>query len=366
MVNSLVIKPTAVCNFKCTFCSSTTLGDDATDVLSLDQIKTFLTRFPETRTIIVNGGDPLMMPPGYYQELLDFLDDENMDTVVSITSNLWPFYKRPEKWQSIFQHPKFSVITSFQYGDKRLKGDFTPYTEDEFWAVSDLMLDICGYRPDFITVIDEDNADTVLDHVRLAQSMGVVCKANYAMSSGPQVEVKGHLMGNEGSLYLLADMYAHYVDIWKAGLIDWEFNTQQMARKLRGELTCCPLSRECDSGIRTLQPAGDYYSCPAFADDRKYAIDFETEMVSDITTPLQDDAEMSTMKYSCYGCPLFSICNGCKKTIHDHKALGLVERHCRKMKRLAPDIIAANEMTDQLVPTPYINESNMIAISRET
>lgn len=361
----LVIKPTERCNFKCTFCSSTSIADDAGDELSLDQIKAFLVRFPETETIIVNGGDPLMMTPDYYQELLDYLDDENLDVIVSITSNLWPFYKKPERWRAVFQHPKFSVITSFQYGDKRLKGDFTPFTEEEFWKVSDCMLDICGYRPDFISVIDEDNADRVLDHVRLAREMEVECKANYAMSSGPSVEIKGRQMGNEGSLYLLADMYGHYVDIWKAGLTEWEYNTKQMVRKLRGELTTCPLSRQCDAGIRTLQPSGDYYSCPAFADDKKYAIDFNSEMTGELTTPLQNDPEISVMKYSCYGCPMFSICNSCKKTTHDHKALGLVEHHCQKMKRLAPDIIEANGMTGQLEPTPYVNESGLIATSRE-
>lgn len=359
----LVIKPTEMCNFRCTFCSSTSISDDKGDIVSLEDIKQFLMRYPETRTIIVNGGDPLMMPPSYYLELLAFLDEHELETIVSITSNLWPFYKKPDRWMEVFSHRKFAYMTSFQFGDKRLKGDYTPFTQEEFWAVSDLMLERCGYRPDFISVIDEDNEDTVLDTVRLAKEMGVDAKVNYAMASGPVVTQKNNFtMGNEGSLYLLAHMYEKYLDIWRAGLSDWEYNTRQMMRKIRGELTACPLSRSCDQGIRTMQPSGRYYSCPAMADDDLYRIDFQEEMEGGKVHPLQEDPELFTMKDSCFGCPMFGICNGCKKTIRDHKRLGLVEKHCYKMKQLAPEIIEANGMTGQLIPTPYVDESTGVDI----
>jgi len=357
----LVIKPTERCNFKCTFCSSTSISDDAGDELPLEEVKRFLLRYPETRTIIVNGGDPLMMPPAYYTELLAFLDDNDLPATVSITSNLWPFYKNPERWRAVFQHPRFFVMTSFQFGGKRLKGDLTPFTAGEFWKVSDLLLEVCGYRPGFIAVIDEHNADTVVQTVELAKEMGVDSKVNYAMASGPVVQYKSITMGNEGHLYLLADMYAHYVELWERGLAQWEHNTRQMMRKLRDELTVCPLSRTCDQGIRTLQPSGRYYSCPALADDDSHRIDFDAEMKGEQFFPLQSDPELTAMKESCFGCPLFGICNGCRKTIRDHKRLGLVEQHCRKMKTLAPKIIEANGLTGQLIPTPYVNEDNVIA-----
>ncbi|MNL84531.1 hypothetical protein D3C87_2125280 [compost metagenome] len=63
------------------------------------------------------------------------------------------------------------------------------------------------------------------------------------------------------------------------------------------------------------------------------------------------------MKESCYTCPMFDICNGCRKTVHDTKKMGLVEYHCKKMKSLAPRIIEINGMTDLLEPTPYVDES---------
>lgn len=327
----LIIKPTEKCNFKCTFCSSTSIADDITDELSLSNIYRFLKRFPDTNTIIVNGGDPLMMKPSYYQKLLDHIEIFNYPTTVAFTTNLWPFYVNPDKWIDIFRHPRIGITTSFHYGDSRLKGDFSVFTEEDFWAVSDKMLELVGYRPGFISVIDEANEHMALDNVRLAKKMGVECKLNYAMASGIQSRP-----------YQLSKMYKLYLDVYEAGLTEWEFNTKQMIQRLRNEALMCPQNRECDSTIRALQPSGDYYSCGAFGDDREYTIDFEKEMNGEFFTPLQKDLDIQTMHDGCYTCPMFQICNGCKKTVKDTKRHGMVEEHCTLMKQLAPRIIDAN------------------------
>ena len=138
----LILKPTVKCNFACTFCSSTVLSEQPNDELDLVYVDRFLQRFPGTRTIIVNGGDPLMMSPQYYWDILALLERHKSKAIISLTTNLWAFYKKPEKWEALFRHPQVGVATSFQYGDARLKGDLTPFTESEFWAVSDLFLDI--------------------------------------------------------------------------------------------------------------------------------------------------------------------------------------------------------------------------------
>ena len=86
----LIIKPTELCNCACTFCSSTDITDDKKDVLNLDYIARFLDRFPNTNTIIVNGGDPLMLKPDYYWDILRLLEEREMfDTSIGFTTNLW-------------------------------------------------------------------------------------------------------------------------------------------------------------------------------------------------------------------------------------------------------------------------------------
>lgn len=352
----LIIKPTERCNFKCTFCSSTHITEDKTAELDHEYIFRFLKRFPETQTIIVNGGDPLMMQPDYYWKIIEHLDEIDSQATVSFTSNLWPFYKNPEKWIDLFKHPRMGITTSFQYGGGRLKGDLSEFTEEDFWNVSDKMLEMVGYRPDFIAVITEENEKDAIKNVELAKRMNVVCKLNYALSSGPPVKFKNIIMGQEGKPYILSKIYEIYVDIWKKNLAPWEYNTTQMMKRLKSGDTTCPQNRNCDAGIRTLQPSGDYYSCGAFGDDRLYSIDFEKEMTGKKVFPLKHQPELQSLKQSCFSCPMFEICNGCKKTIKDLKDHDMVEEHCFKMKSLAADIIESNGLTGILEPTPYVKE----------
>lgn len=349
----LIIKPTEKCNFKCTFCSSTNITDEKSLTLDLQYVYDFLERFPETNTIIVNGGDPLMMSPQYYWDIIAHLDSIGSSASLSLTSNLWPFYKNPSRWKELFNHPRVGVTTSFQYGGGRLKGDLSEFSEDDFWKTSNAMLEHCGYRPDFISVITDENYHDAIKNVELAKKMGVECKLNYAFSSGPPVKFKNIVMGQQGKPYILSDIYEIYVEIWKRGLTEWEFNTKQMVKRLKGNATCCPQNRNCDSGIRALQPSGDYYSCGAFGDDKKYSIDFKKEMSGEKIFPLRFQPELVSLKDECFTCPMFQICNGCRKTITDLKEYNLVETHCKKMKTLAPDIIEANGMTGILISTPY-------------
>ena len=141
----LIIKPTELCNFKCTFCSSTQLTNEKKNWLKHDQIFRFLERFPETKTIIVNGGDPLMMEPNYYWKIIEWLDNKGYDTSLALTTNLWPFYKKPSRWVDLFNNERVGITTSFQYGGGRLKGDYTEFTEEDFWKCSNAMLESVSY-----------------------------------------------------------------------------------------------------------------------------------------------------------------------------------------------------------------------------
>lgn len=355
----LIIKPTEKCNFLCTFCSSTKIAKERGDYLDVGQVTRFLAQFPTTRTIIVNGGDPLMMPPRYYHDILDYIEEKGLPTILSFTSNLWGFKENPERWASLFNRKQVGVITSFQYGGGRLKGDGTELIEEDYREIHALFLKHCGYGLDFISVIGPSNVDRAIDNVLLAKELGVDCKLNYVMASGEPVVRKGVVMGHRHDHFLLADIYEIYVEIVKRGLAQWEYNSRQMLMSMRNEPTTCPLNRRCDEGIRTLQPSGDYYSCGAFGDDKEYPIDFDSEMEGMRYRSLLQP-ELDSLKVSCYGCPMFSICNGCKKTIAEMKRLGIVEKHCVKMKTLAPEIIALSGVDREV--TPYVDESNRINI----
>ena len=326
---SLIIKPTEKCNFKCTFCSSTDITDDKHKLLDLDYIFNFLKRYPNTSTIIVNGGDPLMVPISYYYKIIEYLEANQLKAHLSLTSNLYPFYLNPDKWTPLFTHERVGIITSFQLDDSRLKHDYTPYSLEEFWKVSDLMLDRVGYRPDFISLMTNENEHLAIDHVKLAKEMDVECKLNPV-----------YLSGRQENPFLLAKAYRIYLEIYKQGLAQWEYNTKAIFGVLAGDSGTCPYGRDCDSWIRLLQPSGDYYSCGSFGDDRKYPISYENEIYhNQFYTPLTDNTEIYSMKEDCFTCSLFEICNGCRKHIENHKENGLVEEHCRSMKAIEKELL---------------------------
>ena len=76
---------------------------------------------------------------------------------ISFTSNLWPFLMRLRNGFLYFRIKGLVCATSFQYGGGRLKGDYSEFTESDFWMVSNAMLKHTGERPDFIAVITDEN-----------------------------------------------------------------------------------------------------------------------------------------------------------------------------------------------------------------
>jgi radical SAM protein with 4Fe4S-binding SPASM domain len=118
-----------------------------------------------------------------------------------------------------------------------------------------------------------------------------------------------------------------------------------MMIRLSGRSSSCPQNRNCDEGIRAMNPEGDYYSCGATGDDRMYPINFvkEVKSMGPKELPLKTAPELQALKMDCYTCNLFQICNGCRKTIRDMKSHAMVERHCKLMKTLENDILTINE-----------------------
>jgi len=330
----LIVKISEICDWTCSFCSSSAIADSKRDVLDIEYIKKFLKRFPETNTIIINGGEPLMVKPEYYWELIEHLDTIDSSATLSFTSNLWNFYNNPDKWVELFKHKRVGVTTSFNYGNTRTIAPDVPYTVEMFWKVSDLFLKRVGYRPDFISVITEENYSNCIDNVFLAWKMGVECKLNYSMASGRQSKP-----------LILGKIYEVYLEIIRLGLHTHEYNTKQLMVRLSTGNTTCPQNRKCDSNIRAFNPAGgdEYYSCGSIADDRDgHAINFDNEMSGELETPLSTDANLVSLKVDCLSCPLFKICNGCYKTIKDMKEFNMVEEHCAIMKSLEHEILNVN------------------------
>jgi len=316
----LIIKPTQACNFKCAFCSSNNIAESCQETLPLDTLFDFLKKHDVFR-IIVNGGDPLMMSPDYYWNMLKFIEDNDMNTRLSLTTNLWDFYLHPDKWKGLFCQPNVGVCTSFQYGGERRLANGEEFTEEKFRKVLAMFTENIGYVPMFIAVINKHNEDSVLDTVRLAKSVGTKCKINPAVQSGRSKD-----------FYPLYKMYEHYLNIIDAGLGDYEENCRYIQQVMHSQKTCCPYARTCYKNIRCISPDGKLHSCGCFNDDHQV-----NEAAGERTYELHEYGEKQIrkdygyLKAECFGCSCFTLCNGCYKHIADIKRSGTIGEHCRAM-----------------------------------
>lgn len=327
----LVIKPLEACNFACDFCSSSYLVDNKKERLHLEKIYAFLKRYPKTQVIFVVGGDPLLMHPDYYEKLLSHIEENNYPTKLSITTNLWDWYKNPKKWEWFLKHPNVDVGTSFQYGEGRKITPTKVYTEEIFKNVyfkfkKEINKDLC-----FLAVIDDSNEHLALKHVYLAKELNTQCRLVWASQSGKST-----------SVYPMAKLFKIMLDIWKLGLTKYEQTAVSISEKMGGVEVACPMSRNCDHWMRSLNPDGRYFSCGPLNDDldKSNEINFENEVIKGdkFYLPIQSNKNLQVLKEECFTCPMFQTCNSCRKHIKDLKNSNKVEEHCSTMKSIMGEL----------------------------
>jgi radical SAM protein with 4Fe4S-binding SPASM domain len=329
---SLVIKPTEACNFACDFCSSSYLVDDKKARLDLEKIYQFLKRFPLTEVIFVVGGDPLLMPPSYYESLLNHIELNKYPTKLAITTNLWDWYKNPKKWENFLKHPLVEVGTSFQYGDGRKINKNKVFTEEIFKEVYyKFKKEIPEKELSFLAVIDDSNEHLALKHVYLAKELKTQCRLVWSNQSGRQ-----------NSVYPMAKLYKIMLEIWRLGLAEYEQTAISISDKLNGFEVSCPVSRNCDSWMRSLNADGRYFSCGPMNDDldKTNEIDFNSEVVKGdkYYLPIQSVDSYQFLKEECLSCKMFQVCNACRKHVKDLKKSNKVEEQCTAMKSIMHEL----------------------------
>lgn len=315
---TLMIKPTFKCQFKCDFCSAGKIQNsfrcDPDEIQLLDIIRDM-----SPDDLIVTGGDPLLKSVDFYKEILD----QNNKTKISFTTNLWDFYQHPDKWVELFKDDRVGVCTSFQYGDRRKKPDFTPYTEQDFVNVIQKFKDYVGYVPPFISVISDENERYVYDHVRLAERLETKCKLNGVNPIGCATDY-----------YPRYKMLKHYIHIYDIGLEKYEEHTSN-----RG-LGNCPFNtcemcehfnRSCCINNGEIQYS--YCEDMSFLSPEYNLSTKDSKSISKLTSQIEVPQE-------CMCCKMMKLCNGC--ALHKfilHRKHFKSDKYCEEMNKLYDDLI---------------------------
>lgn len=316
----LILRTTGRCNFKCDFCSASKLEQKD---MSLETVKQAINRY-KPKSVIFEGGDPLCRKPSFYKEIIDWTDKNNPNIAeYGITSNMWDFYKHPEKWVDLFKHPKMANCTSFQYGNRRKLSDKLIFTEDLFLKVFNKYLDLIGQRLPFISVIDNDNEQYSLKTVELAKSLDTICKLNPAVSFGKQDHA-----------FSYAKMYSIYADIIEADLAKYESNSLLILQIIykEGQSRSCPFNRYCANDFRAISPSGQVSTCSydAYNTDHSTKIQFYNK---NHEQTILKDVNNALVHPKCLNCQYFNWCNSCRIQIASIKLLENLDQHCQLIKQ---------------------------------
>ena len=295
----------------CSFCSASKLG---TDELTPQEIADAAKRL-RAQSIILLGGEALLMGPAYYEELLKLTD-----TTLDFTTNLKDFALHPERWEELFRNPRVSVCTSFNYGGTRKWDKSTPLTEERFKSIMRLFHERIGYMPQFIAVMDENNIHTWRKLIALAKDLGTKVRLNNVMP-----------FGRSGHYFPRSKMFKVWVQIAKEGLGAYEMNVSE-----RGTGRC-PINSTllCKNTIRVMaKKDGEliFHDCD---DMSNLGMPPLNSLDSRPPEPTEEPVDKPLFP-KCYACQLFRICNGCRTNrgiIKDR------DSYCKGMKELEDDIV---------------------------
>lgn len=318
----IIINPTNRCNFACTFCAASNLVSK--DITIEDTIKHIDPYKDKLGQIIINGGDPLMMNPEYYWELLKYINTLDHYVTISLTTNLWDFYQNPSKWKDLFKQRQIGVITSFQYGNKRRLRNQAVYDEELFLKVMICFKSHIGYKPNFISVIDYDNEDSILRTCKLAKDTRVECKINKVIVSG-----------RNSSYYPRYRIFEKYIDIMNNGLGDYEMNCNLLNRFFRGLSTYCDLDRDCYKHIRCVNPDGIVTTC-SYTAENYYKSGFKYNIDDKRNNPNKFALDYNYIKADCMECEHFKLCNSCRVYVKEVRDNHDEDNYCDNMKRIIP------------------------------
>lgn len=326
----LILKTTGRCNFACDFCSASKVSQTDMDI----NYAVSLAEKYKPKCVSFEGGDPLCVSPDWYYEFIERTKHLNIKNY-SFSSNLWDFYKRPEKWVDLFKRSDVDISTSFQYGNKRKLSEKIIFTENLFREVIAQYMTLTNKPcPGFISVIDYDNEHMWQKTIELAKELNTICKLNDA-----------NVAGKQQTAYPYYKIFSIYASIIENNLAEYEANSANILGIINNESSLsCPYIKNCFDKFISVTPNGITSSCSIAITHPKFIKFFKNKHLA-LQTAFQSAEMPCLISHKCLYCSAYFWCHSCKIKAFEAstKDDAYKQAHCNTMKESLKRILNAKD-----------------------
>ncbi len=269
-LNTIIVKPTKDCNADCSYCSSPPDEDGHWTVsrfkVAFDKL---FDQMSHEAVWIWHGGEPMLLGPKFYKECWEHVEkknkEKNKNVKFSMQTNILLYSTK--QWKSVFRDIfKGSVSTSFDPDAKyrSLDGSTEKYTEQFYKKLSEVLED--GFNPMVVSTYDEEAVPNGMRFYEksLAQENQFNIRFNYRYPIGRADNNGSGLIEPHTYGKMLIELYDRWIkDAPRFSITPLD---QMLDLSVGGKNMRCPWTRGCAGSFLGIEPNGDLYNCPDFAD----------------------------------------------------------------------------------------------------
>lgn len=315
MINTVIIKPTKLCNADCSYCCAPPSQKDIWDIEKFERVfKKIHNRLSDGATLLWHGGEPMLAGPAFYRKAFEIARKYKPGIRFSMQSNLLLYNSK--QWKDvIFDVMGGSISTSFDLGSKErtIKGDHESYKSRFLRNLSSLVND--GFRPLVIGTYTEETANFAIEMYEFSKSQPIPIdiRINYRYPAG-RAASNGVVISPKTFGDLLVTIY----NKWLHDDVNMIVTPLDIMLKhvLGGKSDTCPWTNSCGGRILAIEPNGDVYNCGEFADlggdDYRFGSIFDNE-IDEILESKQSRSirrRVYLFPEDCARCEHFQECRG--------------------------------------------------------
>lgn len=268
MINSIIIKPTKMCNAACTYCAA---ARGAFRKWSLDDFKRvydkLLPHLNGQGTFIWHGGEPMLMGPDFYIGAWEYVSQHTPQMRFGMQSNILAY--ETEAWRDVLTGIfARSVSTSFDLdpGGRVFRGSYEAYAE-RFFEKLELMFED-GFPAFVISTYTDESAHLahkMYDMARDYEARGHLfnLRFNYRYPAGKLAGRKTQITP-ENYGQMLVELWERWIE--DAPAFTLVPHAQLLEKIIDSRVSRCPWTANCGGGMVGIEPSGDIFNCSSFAD----------------------------------------------------------------------------------------------------